>query len=304
LPTFSETPSSTPTRTGVSWQDDADGRRTVQPPTESYAPGFILALRRWFWPWARIWFRPRVDGWDALPPGPFLCVANHSAYGVMEILTLLCLWVGQFHLTRPVVGLAHDLGLWWPFRLVVLRIGGVRASVASGLAALGRGFPVLVFPGGDLDALRPFAERERVVWGGRHGFLRAARDAQVPIVPLVISGSHAQYTLLPGGPLIARLLGLRRLRLATWPLPLGGAVLLVAAAAWVSGLVPGALVGVTLALAVVPNPTRIVYRFLPPEAPPPLEAADAALRDRAEALRQGMEGALAELAGARRTPWG
>jgi 1-acyl-sn-glycerol-3-phosphate acyltransferase len=222
----------------------------------------------------------------------------------MEILTLLCLWVGKFGLTRPVVGLAHDLGLWWPFRIVVLRIGGVRASVASGLAALGRGFPVLVFPGGDLDALRPFGKRDRVVWGGRHGFLRAARDAQVPVVPLVISGSHAQYTLLPGGPFIARLLGLRRLRLATWPLPLGGAVLLGTLGAWLAGLVPGALVGAALVLAVVPNPTRIVYRFLSPEEPPPPEADDAALRQRAEALRRRMEGALGELARQRRTPWG
>jgi 1-acyl-sn-glycerol-3-phosphate acyltransferase len=233
-----------------------------------------------------------------------LCVANHSGYGVMEILTLLCLWVERFGLTRPVVGLAHDIGLWWPFRLVVLPIGGVRASSAAGLVPLERGFPVLVFPGGDVDALRPFVARDRVVWGGRHGFLRTARDARVPIVPLVISGSHAQYTLLPGGPRIARLFGLRRLRLATWPLPLGAYVLLGALAGWLAGLIPGYSVLVGVIVAFCPNPTRIDYRFLSPEAPPAQDVEGAALKLRAEGLRRRMEGALIELESARRTPWG
>jgi hypothetical protein len=222
----------------------------------------------------------------------------------MEILTLLCLWVEKFGLSRPVVGLAHDIGLWWPFRLVVLPIGGVRASGAAGLEPLAGGFPVLVFPGGDVDALRPFSARDRVQWGGRHGFLRTARDAGVQVLPLVISGSHAQYTLLPGGPLLARLLGLRHLRLATWPLPLGGCVLLGTVCAWLAGLLPGYAVVVMAVLAFCPNPTRIDYRFLAPEAPPALGVDGAALAAQAEALRLRMEAALGELGANRRTPWG
>jgi 1-acyl-sn-glycerol-3-phosphate acyltransferase len=280
------------------------GAATHGAPTAAYSPAFVLALRRWFWPWARLWFRPTVSGWENLPEKPFLCVANHSGYGVMEILTLLCLWVGRFGLSRPVVGLAHDIGLWWPFRLVVLPIGGIRASSAAGLAPLAQGFPVLVFPGGDLDALRPFEARDRVRWGGRHGFLRTARDAGVPVLPLVISGSHAQYTLLPGGPLIARLLGLRRLRLATWPVPFGGCVLLGALGAWLAGLLPGYAVLAASALAFWPNPTRIDYKFLSPEAPPAPGLEGAALGEMAEALRGRMEAALGEMAAERRTPWG
>jgi len=253
---------------------------------------------------ARLWFRPRVSGWENIPDTPFLCVANHSGYGVMEILTLLCLWVRRFGLARPVVGLAHDIGLWWPFRLVVLPIGGVRAGSAAGLAPLARGFPVLVFPGGDVDALRPFSMRDRVVWEGRHGFLRTARDAGVPVLPLVICGSHAQYTLLPGGPLIARLLGLRRLRLATWPLPLGGCVLLGVLGAWLAGLLPGYAVPVAAAVAFIPNPTRIDYQFLSPEAPPAPGLEGGALEERAEALRGRMEAALGKMAARRPTPWG
>jgi 1-acyl-sn-glycerol-3-phosphate acyltransferase len=222
----------------------------------------------------------------------------------MEILTLLCAWGRKFGLSRPVVGLAHDIGLWWPFRLVVLRIGGVRASSAAGLEPLRQGFPVLVFPGGDIDALRPFTERYRIRWGGRYGFLRTARDAGVQVLPLVICGSHAQYTLLPGGRLLARLLGLRSLRLATWPIPLGGCLLLAAFTGWLVGLLPGYAMAVAGVLAFLPNPTRIDYQFLPAEAAPAPEADDAALVEQAERLRRRMEAALVAMAAGRVTPWG
>ncbi len=273
-------------------------------PTASYSPAFISGLQRWFWPWARVWFRPRVSGWENLPEEAFLCAANHSGYGVMEILTLLCLYARKFGPSRPVVGLAHDIGLWWPFRLVVLPIGGVRASTAAGLEPLARGFPVLVFPGGDVDALRPFSERYQVQWGGRHGFLRTARDARVPVLPLVICGSHAQYTLLPGGRLLARVLGLRHLRLATWPVPLGGCLLMAALAGWLFGVLPGYAALVAAAVAFVPNPTRIDYQFLSAEAAPAPDADDQGLADRAEQLRRRMQEALQTLAAKRRTPWG
>jgi len=123
-------------------------------------------------------------------------------------------------------------------------------------------------------------------------------------VPLVICGSHAQYTLLPGGRLIARLFGLGRLRLATWPLTLGGCLLLAALAGWLGGILPGYLVAVATVFAVCPNPTRIDYQFLSAEAPPPAGVEGQALAERAERLRARMEVALGGLAAARRTPWG
>jgi 1-acyl-sn-glycerol-3-phosphate acyltransferase len=303
LPTSSATQSCIPTATGASGPRTPEAGAHVAP-TAAYSAAFLLALRRWFWPWARLWFRPTVTGWENIPKGPFLCVANHSGYGITEILTLVCLWVRRFGTARPVVGLAHDIGLWWPFRLVVLRIGGVRASSAAGLEPLARGFPVLVFPGGDVDALRPFAARYRVCWGGRHGFLRTARDANVPVLPLVISGSHAQYTLLPGGPLVARFFGLRRLRLATWPVTLGGCLVAAALAGWLGGLLPGYAVALSALVAVWPNPTRIDYQFLPAEPAPAATMEGAALAECAEGLRCRMEVALGMLATERRTPWG
>ncbi len=202
------------------------------------------------------------------------------------------------------VGLAHDLGMVRPFRWVVCRIGGVRATRDNAVRALRAGHPVLVFPGGDVDALRPFSQRNRVVWNGRSGFIDAARQAQVPVIPLAICGSHAQYTLLPGGPVLARLLGVSRLRLATWPIPLGGCVALVALGAAGLGRLRWTWAGAAVLGAFFPNPTRIQYRVLAPEAPPDPSASEADLAARAEAIRQRIESEVADLAGTRRTPWG
>ncbi len=60
-------------------------------PTGGYSARFIARGRAVFWPLSRWWFRPSLEGLETLPEGAFLVVANHSGYGVMEILTALCL---------------------------------------------------------------------------------------------------------------------------------------------------------------------------------------------------------------------
>ncbi len=163
-------------------------------PTPGYSAKFIRRFAALFWPFARIWFRPRVEGLEQVPPAPCLFICNHSAYGVFEILVLLALWNRRFGVARPVVGMAHDLGLIRPIRWGVIPIGGVRASHQAALEALRRGYDVLAFPGGFVDALRPFGARYEVHWGRRAGFVRVAAEAGAPVVPLVNCGSHAQYS--------------------------------------------------------------------------------------------------------------
>ena len=80
--------------------------------------------------------------------------------------------------------------------------------------------------------------------------------------------------------------------------------MLCALGAWLAGVLPGYAVALAAAGAILPNPTRMDYRFLPPEAPPPRGVDGVALAERAEALRSRMEDALVELRAKRRTPWG
>ncbi len=266
----------------------------------------MRALTAAFWPFARLWFRPRIEGLEHIPAGRCVVVGNHSGFAVMELFLLLAAWTRRHGTSRPVAGLTHDLGA--DLVAALGRRADRRGSAphrADAHDALERGLPVLVFPGGDVDALRPFSARDEVRWGGRSGFLDVALEAGAPIVPLAICGSHAQYTILPGGRTIARVLGLRRFRLETWPVPLGALLPLAALVGAALSLCSWLWVFPALALSLFPNPTRIEIRFLPPIDPAALVARHGgSLPAAAEELRALIEREVQALAATRRTPWG
>jgi 1-acyl-sn-glycerol-3-phosphate acyltransferase len=218
---------------------------------------------------------------------------------------MLTLWHRRFGFARPVAGLSHDVGFRWPLRWLISRIGGIRASPASAKGLLCRGFDVLVFPGGFFDALRPFGARYEVHWNARSGFVRTAAEASVFIVPIVNCGSHAQYTFLPGGKQVARLLGLTRLKIGTWPIPLGMLALIGVAVAWIGGTLAGRWALLALIAALIPNPTRMDLRFLPAvDSKALLRQHKGDWAAAAEEIRSQMEQQLKVLAERRLTPWG
>ena len=171
------------------------------------APRLTGALRRWF--------RADVAGLEHLPPGSFVGVGNHSG-ATLTPDTLL--WVGTHHLSGrspPLLTLAHD-GMFdlYPGWLArgLSRLGAIRASRENALEALRRGYSVQVYPGGDYDACRSFSRRHHIVFGGRTGYVTIAREAGVPIVPVVAAGGHeALFVIWEGAPL-ARALRLDRRR--------------------------------------------------------------------------------------------
>jgi 1-acyl-sn-glycerol-3-phosphate acyltransferase len=103
----------------------------------------------------------------------------------------------------------HDL----PFSLlgagaILNATGALRASPANAGRALERGAAVLVFPGGDLDACRPYSRRYEIEFGRRRGFVRIALRHGVPIVPIVSVGAHQSLYVLTDGRAIAEALHL------------------------------------------------------------------------------------------------
>jgi len=246
------------------------------------------AWRRWASRIAKpleYYFRFRVSGLDKVPPGPCVIVANHGAGAPFVIPLLHRAWWRQWG-TRPVRGLVHRLVwqrpmCWFP---LLPKLGGVLAHPRVAAAMLERGEAVFAFPGGDLEAMRPFWERSRVSFGGRSGFVRLARQQGVPIVPLAISGSHLVYLLLPGTTALARCFGLPRfLGLKAFPLTVGLVMVVVAAA---TTLVVPALWPVVLAASVVallPLPSRIEGKVLEPLVVPP-DMTDAAFAEHIEGL--------------------
>ncbi len=196
------------------WDLDSCGIRDAE---------LIARLARRFKPFLWRWFRPVVRGIERIPPGPGILVGNHNGALLMpDILVFgIALWE-RFGCAGLPFGLAHTTGLRVPLiGPLVARLGGLRGTPENGLRLLAEGRRVWVYPGGELDSMRPYRERARVVFGSRRGYIRLALRSGAPIIPLVAAGAHETLYVLHDGRALARRLRLDRLlRLRTWPVVL------------------------------------------------------------------------------------
>ena len=118
-------------------------------------------------------------------------------------------------------------------------------SIAGALAA---GRDVALWPGGEIDSLRPWVKRDEAVLAGRTGFIRMAIQAGVPIVPIATVGGPDSMPVLFSGKRLARALQLDKVaRLKMFPVALQ--------APW--GLSPAML-------PEIPLPTKIRTAFQDP----------------------------------------
>lgn len=168
----------------------------------------VSIIRRFVGPVVRLCFRPRIEGLERLPDGPFLLVANHSAgLGLAEILSFAWLYLDRIGPERPLTALAHPIGFqMWPADEMHRQIGTIPSTYAAAAEALAEGVPILVFPGGGYETQRPFWQANRVDFNRRRGYVRIARRAGVPIVPMAIRGSHWTAPILLRSRLLAHLL--------------------------------------------------------------------------------------------------
>ena len=171
------------------------------------------------------YYSPEVRGLEGLPAqGPFLVVGNHSG-GAMppDMPILMTEWWQRRGVDEPVYGLFHSAFMNIPGVGPAMRkAGGIEASPEAAERALRAGGSVLVFPGGDYDAFRPWTERHQVEFAGRTGWIRLALRTGVPIVPAVSCGAHNSVVVLSRGDRLVRWMPhLRLMRVKVMPIMLG-----------------------------------------------------------------------------------
>ncbi len=84
------------------------------------------------------------------------------------------------------------------------------------------GRKLVVFPGGNKEAFRPWTARNRAEFYGRTGFVRLAVKHQVPIIPVAFQGGHNGFVVISRGERFARRSGMRKLlRTDAWPIYVG-----------------------------------------------------------------------------------
>ncbi|MBM4281346.1 MAG: glycerol acyltransferase [Deltaproteobacteria bacterium] len=176
-------------------------------------PEFVALMVDFFRAIGQRWFRFDVTGAEHLPAtGPALLVSNHSG-GVVITDTFLT-HVAVFDALgrdRALHALGHDFAVddavLGPY---ARRFGVLRAHKDAARKALAAERLVLVYPGSDKDTFRPWRDRHKIELGGRRGFVRLAREARVPIIPVVSAGTHEQLVVLSRGERLARALRTKR----------------------------------------------------------------------------------------------
>ncbi len=252
----------------------------------------LMARQKYFWnPLMDFWFRMEVEGWERLPPPPALIVGVHSgAPFVWDAWTVGMQWWRRFGDERVLHGTAHDALMAAPGIGAYFRAMGVLPAAPDSIAAaLAAGRDVALWPGGEVDSLRPWSQRDTAVLAGRTGFVRMAISAGVPIVPVATIGGPDSMPVLFSGRRIAKALQLDKIaRLKVFPIAIS--------APW--GIAPAAL-------PEIPLPTKIRTAFQDPvEVDPDPERVDdqAYVEEKYEEVRASIQRGMDALARRRRFP--
>src|SRR5215212_5516985 len=179
------------------WVADRAGQWSLDGPDYRF-----MERQKLLWnPLMDYWFRMEIEGFEKIPEPPVLLVGIHSgAPFVWDAWTVGFQWWRHFGAERPLHGTAHDALMATPLMGTYFRKMGVLPAAPDSIAgALAAGRDVALWPGGEIDSLRPWTERDKAVLAGRTGFIRMAIQAGVPIVPIAtVGGPDSMPVLLSG----------------------------------------------------------------------------------------------------------
>ncbi len=250
--------------------DDYDAHRSKNKnsrPTGNGIQGdFVKKLEPFLEGLYKYYFRCDVTGWENMPADKALFVGNHNGMITYEVLMMFYAWWKKFGNERKALGLAHNVALNNPFfKWLIPKIGAIPANPEKALAALNNGYSLLVYPGGEKEAFRPYTERKKVDFYQRKGFIRLALNAKVPIVPVVSIGAHESYVILSRGEEIAKRLGLYdKYRLHGVPITFRSLFLMWCLTTGVFTFFPLLLVPSVALSLFIPMPAKMTFKILPP----------------------------------------
>jgi 1-acyl-sn-glycerol-3-phosphate acyltransferase len=169
------------------------------------------------------------------------------------------------------------------------RMGVLPAAPDSITAALAAGHDVALWPGGEVDSLRPWTKRDEAILAGRMGFVKLAIRSGVPIVPISTVGGPDSMPVLATGRRLAKALQLDKVaRLKMFPIALQ--------APW--GISPALL-------PEIPLPTKIRTAFQDPielDRDPDLAADDEYVKSKYDEVCASIQHGMDTLARRRRLP--
>jgi len=205
------------------WVKEQVASRVPKADLDQRDPDYIRDQLPRTWLLASLYFRADVQHLDRIPEkGPVLLVGNHSGGNVPpDTFVFTLAFCSYFGVERPFYQLAHNLVVSAPPLGWLRKFGTVAANHDNARLALESGAALLVYPGGDYEVFRPSWERHKVDFDGRMGYVKLAREAGVPIVPVASVGGQEAALFLSRGQWLAKLLMADKLlRLKSIPISL------------------------------------------------------------------------------------
>jgi 1-acyl-sn-glycerol-3-phosphate acyltransferase len=265
------------------WVREQVASRVPKADLDQRDPDYIRDQLPSTWLLASLYFRADVQHLDRIPAeGPVLLIGNHSGGNVPpDTFVFTLAFCSYFGVERPFYQLAHNLVVSAPPLGFLRKFGTVAANHENARLALESGAALLIYPGGDYEVFRPSWERHKVDFDGRMGYVKLAREAGVPIVPVASVGGQESALFLNRGQWLAKLLRADKiLRLKSIPISL--------ALPW--GL------NISDLLGHIPLPTKISIEV---QHPIDVDGDDQAVHDKVMA---SLQGGVDRLAARRRFP--
>jgi 1-acyl-sn-glycerol-3-phosphate acyltransferase len=207
----------------LEWAREQISSRVPKADLDQRDPDYIRDQLPGTWLLASLYFRADVQHLDRIPAeGPVLLIGNHSGGNVPpDTFVFTLAFCSYFGVERPFYQLAHNLVVSAPPLGWLRKFGTVAANHENARLALESGAALLIYPGGDYEVFRPSWERHTVDFDGRMGYVKLAREAGVPIVPVASVGGQESALFLNRGQWLAKLLRADKiLRLKSIPISL------------------------------------------------------------------------------------
>lgn len=205
--------------------------------------------------------------------GPTLFIANHNVGAIIESHSLL-FEIDQS--SRPIYGLNHKSLFKIPFVSRHFRkIGAVTADKETAELVLHEKCGLLIFPGGNRQAFRPWSQRHDNSFTWARGWAELAIKTQTPVIPVKFTGSHSVNPIIFTSKWFSKLLVLPYLLgVSLFPLSLAQIILsvtslLLSFQIWENGFISAALGYLFLCLTpLIPViPSQIKIKIYPPLDP-------------------------------------
>lgn len=166
----------------------------------------IKAIERFIWPIIKTIFRVQIVGTEHLTQlkSPALYVSNHNSGALIESLSALI--VIKTHQPN-IFGFTHPS----LFKIPLIKhyfesLGAVPATFEVAKELFSTGSSLMIFPGGNSQALRPISKYRNNHFRSSHGWAKIAKENNVQVVPITFKNTHFINPIFFSGSWVSKIL--------------------------------------------------------------------------------------------------